>query len=58
MVELPLATEVQDKDLVLQEMNEMLKIATGHEEVLEKDLVLQDMKEMLKMATGHEEDAG
>ena len=42
----------------MQDMNEMLKMATGHEEVQDKDLVLQDRKEMLKMATGHEEDAG
>ena len=32
VVELPVATEVQDKDMVFQDRKEMLKMATGHEE--------------------------
>ena len=56
--QLPVATEVQHKDLVLQDMKETLKMSTGHEEVQDKHLVFQDIRDMLKIATGHEEDAG
>ena len=56
--QLPVATEVQHKDLVLQDMKEILKMPTGHEEVQDKHLVFQDIRDMLKIATGHEEDAG
>ena len=56
--QLPVATEVQDKDLVLQDMKEILKMPTGHEEVQDKHLVFQDIRDILKIATGHEEDAG
>ena len=58
VVELPVATEVQYKDLVLQDMKEILKMPTGHEEVQGKHLVFQDIRDMLKIATGHEEYAG
>ena len=37
--QLPVATEVQDKDLVLQDMKEILKMPTGHEEVQDKQVV-------------------
>jgi len=54
--QLPVTTEVQD--LVLQDMKEILKMPTGHEEVQDKHLVFQDIRDILKIATGHEEDAG
>ena len=54
--QLPVTTEVQD--LILQDMKEILKMPTEHEEVQDKHLVFQDIRDIFKIATGHEEDAG